>query len=80
MSEYDEIETERGNVRIKDGENWLLIADTLQVNLYPYGSRIAAETDGSYHWFLWTDLEFVAKVEKAAKECDGITVNVTTGY
>jgi len=79
MSEYDEVEVERGSVRVKDGEDWLVIQDTLNVDLLPYGNRISAESGGSIHWFLWEDdLSFIAKVEQAAKETDGITVNVRT--
>jgi len=78
MSEYDTVEVRRDSIVIKDGANWLIITDEVRIELRSYGNRIGAKANGCFQWFLWTNLELVAKVEKAAKETDGITVNVRT--
>jgi len=77
MSEYDTVEVRSDEIQIRDDANWLIVRDRVVIRLFGNEAQIRSKVNGRTQWFLWTDMDLTAEIERAAKNHDRITAEVS---
>lgn len=77
MSKYDTVEVRSDEIQIRDGANWIIARDRIIIRLFGNEAQIRSKVNGRSQWFLWADLDMAAKVERAAKNHDSISIEVS---